>query len=406
MSMTVLPELRLKKNEDRRLRAGHAWVYSNEVDTKQTPLKEFAVGQWCHVTNSRGRVLGTAYVNPNTLICARLVSRFENQTFTVKVLVQKIEAALRLREKVFSVPCYRLIFGESDALPGLVVDRFHDILVVQITTAGMDNIQDDIIDALSDVLKPKSILLRNDSGSRSLEGLELYSKTVLGDLPELVELEENNTRFVTSLAQGQKTGWFYDHRLNRQRTQQYVKDKRVLDVFSYVGGWGVEALQAGAKEVTCVDASAFALDLAKQSAALNNKEKNFTTLEGDAFEVLKSLNEDGEKYDVVILDPPAFVKRRKDLKEGALAYRRINRLAMNLINNEGILVSASCSYHLGREQLLNEVRQASYLANVDCQVLEQGHQGPDHPVHPAMKETDYLKSYICHIKDGVKKNGS
>ena len=398
MSMMVLPELRLKKNEDRRLRAGHAWVYSNEVDTKQTPLKEFAVGQWCHVTNSRGRVLGTAYVNPNTLICARLVSRFENKILSAKVLTSKIEAALRLREKIFPVPCYRLIFGESDALPGLVVDRFHDILVVQITTAGMENIQDDIIEALSNVVKPKSILLRNDSGSRSLEGLELYSKTVLGDLPELVELEENNTCFVTSLAKGQKTGWFYDHRLNRQRTQQYVKDKRVLDVFSYVGGWGVEALQAGAKEVTCVDASAFALDLARQSAVLNNKEKNFTTLEGDAFEVLKSLGEEGEKYDVVILDPPAFVKRRKDLKEGALAYRRINRLAMNLIKNEGILVSASCSYHLGREQLLNEVRQASYLANVDCQVLEQGHQGPDHPVHPAMKETDYLKSYICHIK--------
>ena len=401
--MIALPELRLKKNEDRRLSAGHVWVYSNEVDTKQTPLKEFTVGQWCHVTNSRGRVLGTAYVNPNTLICARLVSRFEKQTLTLDVLKQKIQEALNLRQRLFSVPCYRLVFGESDALPGLVVDRYYDILVVQITTAGMENIQDDILEALSYVIKPKTILLRNDSGSRKLEGLELYSKIVLGELPAQVELEENNTRFVTSLEQGQKTGWFYDHRLNRQRTQQYVKDKRVLDVFSYVGGWGVEALQAGAKEVTCVDASGFALDLAKQSAALNNREQDFNALEGDAFEVLKSLAEDGEKYDVVILDPPAFVKRRKDLKEGSLAYRRINRLAMNLIKNEGILVSASCSYHLGNEQLLNEIRQASNLANVDCQILEQGHQGPDHPVHPAMKETDYLKSFICHIKNGAKK---
>jgi len=396
--MTSLPELRLKKNEDRRLRAGHAWVYSNEVDTKQTPLKEFAVGQWCHVTNSRGRVLGTAYVNPNTLICARLVSRFEKQTLTIDVLVQKISEALRLRELVFSVPCYRLIFGESDALPGLVVDRFHDTLVIQVTTAGMNNIQDDIIEALSHVIKPKTILLRNDSGSRELEGLELYSKTVLGELPELVELEENGTRFVTSLELGQKTGWFYDHRLNRQRAQEYVKGKRVLDVFSYVGAWGIQALQAGAKELTCVDASGFALDLAKQSAALNNRESDFNSIEGDAFETLKSLHEAGEYFDVVILDPPAFVKRRKDLKEGSLAYRRVNRLAMNLIKDDGILVSASCSYHLGREQLLNEVRQASYLANAQCQVLEQGHQGPDHPVHPAMKETDYLKSYICHIK--------
>jgi len=401
--MSTLPELRLKKNEDRRLRAGHAWVYSNEVDTKQTPLKEFSVGQWCHVTNSRGRILGTAYVNPNTLICARLVSRFEKKTLTLNILKQKIQQALTLREKLFSVPCYRLIFGESDALPGLVVDRYYDILVVQITTAGMDNIKNDIIEALSDVINPETVLLRNDSRSRELEGLELYSKTVLGNLPDLVELEENDTRFVTSLERGQKTGWFYDHRLNRHRMQQYVKNKRVLDVFSYVGGWGVQALQAGAKEVTCVDSSAFALDLARQSAALNNKEKNFSTLEGDAFEVLKSLAEEGQKFDVVILDPPAFVKRRKDLKEGGLAYRRVNRLAMNLIKHEGILVSASCSYHLGHEQLLNEIRQASYLANIECQVLEQGHQGPDHPIHPAMKETDYLKSYICHIKYGAKK---
>lgn len=400
--MAALPELRLKKNEDRRLRAGHAWVYSNEVDTKHTPLKEFSVGQWCHVTNNRGKVLGTAYVNPNTLICARLVSRFEKQVLTIDILVKKIQQALRLREKIFPVPCYRLIFGEGDALPGLVVDRYHDILVVQITTAGMDNIQDDIIEALSQVIQPKTILLRNDSSSRELEGLELYSKTVLGELPEFVELEENNTRFVTSLEQGQKTGWFYDHRLNRQRTQQYVKDKTVLDVFSYVGGWGIQALQAGAKEVTCVDASGFALGLAQKSAALNNREENFNTIEGDAFETLKALAEEGKKYDVVILDPPAFVKRRKDLKEGSLAYRRINRLAMNLIKNEGILVSASCSFHLGHEQLLNEIRQASYLANVDCQVLEQGHQGPDHPIHPAMKETDYLKSFICHIKSGAK----
>ena len=404
--MSTLPELSLKKNEDRRLRAGHLWLYSNEVDIKKTPLKEFAVGQWCHVTNNRGRVLGTAYVNPNTLICARLVSRFENQPLTRARLVERIEQALRLRNRVFPVPCYRLIFGESDALPGLVVDRFYDVLVVQVTTAGMDAIQDDIVAALSEVINPKTILLRNDSASRELEGLETYSKVVLGELPELVELEENGTRFITSLEQGQKTGWFYDHRLNRQRTQHYVKDKRVLDVFSYLGGWGVEALQAGAKDVTCVDASAFALDLAKQSAALNKLENNFSTLEGDAFDILKSLAEDKEKYDVVILDPPAFVKRRKDLKEGSLAYRRINRLAMNLVNNEGILVSASCSYHLGREQLLNEIRQASYLANVDCQVLEQGHQGPDHPVHPAMKETDYLKSYICHIKHGAAKNES
>ena len=395
--MSALPELRLKKNEDRRLRAGHAWVYSNEVDTRQTPLKSFKTGQWCHVTNHAGRILGTAYINPNTLICARLVSREAAQPLNALNLRLRISAALNLREQIFPQPYYRLIFGESDGLPGLVVDRFNAVLVVQITTAGMNAIEEDIITSLTEVLQPETILLRNDSSSRELEGLELYSKTVLGELPQQVELEENNTRFVTSLEQGQKTGWFYDHRLNRQRMQQYVQGKRVLDVFSYVGAWGIQALQAGAKEVTCVDSSAFALGLAQQSAALNQREDNFTSIVGDAFETLKALQDAGEKYDVIILDPPAFVKRRKDLKEGSLAYRRINRLAMGLIDKQGILVSASCSYHMEREQLLNEIRQASYLASVQCRVLEQGHQGPDHPVHPAMKETDYLKSYICHI---------
>ncbi len=401
--MSDLPELRLKKNEDRRLRAGHLWVYSNEVDTRQTPLKNLLPGQWVHVTNNRGRVLGTAYVNPASLISARLVSRFPNQVLDTDSLSTRIQNALSIRERFYPVPCYRLVYGESDALPGLVVDRFNDVLVVQITTVGMEALLDDIIAALQQVLKPRTILLRNDSSARELEGLQSYSKTVLGELAEEVVLEENGTRFVTSLQQGQKTGWFYDHALNRQRMQHYVKGKRVLDVFSYVGAWGIQALQAGAAEVSCVDSSSFALQLAAKSAALNNREENFHTLEGDAFETLKQLQQDGEKYDVVILDPPAFVKRRKDLKEGSLAYRRINRMAMELLGDEGILVSASCSYHLGREQLLNEIRQASYAANVECQVLEQGHQGADHPVHPAMKETDYLKAYICHIRKGVSK---
>ncbi len=400
--MSELPELRLRKNEDRRLRAGHAWVYSNEVDTRQTPLKNFAPGQWCHVTNARGRVLGTAYVNPASLICARLVSRHANQPLDAARLQQRIAAALQLRDGIYPVPCYRLIYGESDALPGLVVDRFHDVLVVQITTAGMKQIQDLIIAALVEVVQPKGILLRNDSAARELEGLSLWTKTVFGEVPAEVELEENGARFVAALAGGQKTGWFYDHALNRQRMQQYVRGKRVLDVFSYLGGWGIQALVASAEHVTCVDSSAFALQLATQSAALNGVADRFATLEGDAFEVLKALHEQGQQFDVIVLDPPAFVKRRKDLKQGSLAYRRINRLAMQLFADNGILVSASCSWHMGREQLLNEIRQAAHAAGVGCQVLEQGHQGADHPVHPAMKETDYLKAYICHISRGSK----
>lgn len=394
--MSSLAELRLKKNEDRRLRSGHLWVYSNEVDIKQTPLKNFAPGEWCNVTNHQGRVIGTAYVNPNTLICARLVNHYANQILNHSALSKRLQQALHLREQIFAKPYYRLVFGESDALPGLVVDRYGEILVVQISTAGMEQQRETIIAALQDVVKPAAIVLRNDSGAREAEGLPAYVETVLGTLPELVELEENQTRFRVSVSKGQKTGWFYDHRLNRARMQQYVKSKRVLDIFSYVGGWGVQALIAGASQVTCVDSSATALELAIQNAELNGHADKFATLQSDGFEALAALRDAGEMFDVVILDPPAFIKRRKDHKEGSLAYRRLNRLALSVLAKDGFLVSASCSYHLEHVQLLNEIRQAANLAHTNLQIVEQGHQGPDHPIHPAMKETEYLKAFICH----------
>lgn len=391
------PVLRLKKREERRLRSGHLWVYSNEVDVKETPLGGFSPGQQVRVESAQGRFLGQAYVNPNTLIAARLFASTPNLKLDAALLRQRIVKALELRELAFDKPFYRLVYGESDFLPGLVVDRFADILSVQLNTAGMEAITEDVINALLEVVRPSVILLRNDSPAREQEQLDSFVKTVIGDLPEQVELEENGTRFVAPLASGQKTGWYYDHRLNRQRLMHYVKGRRVLDMFSYVGAWGVQALNAGASEVVCSDASTTFLEQAGENAVLNGHVDRFSALAGDAFDVLRALRDDSERFDIVVLDPPAFIKRRKDFREGAQAYQRINRLAMQVISDGGLLLSASCSHHMPAYQLLDEVRKAGNKQGCFVQVLEQGHQGPDHPVHPAMCETEYLKAWLCRV---------
>ena len=396
MSKT-LPPLRLKKNEERRLKAGHLWVYSNEIDIDKTPLKDFSPGTAVSIEDSQGHVLGNAYVNPHSLISARLISRDAKYVLDQSLITHRLNIALSLREQCFAQPFYRLVHGEGDNLPGLIVDRFADVLVVQITTAGMEMQKQAIITALEKTLKPAAIVLRNDSPSRKAEELDSYVETASGTLPESVLLEENNTRFEIDVLSGQKTGWFYDHRMNRARMQHYVKDKRVLDVFSYIGGWGIQALTAGANEVMCIDTSAKAVDRIHHNASLNKVEDKLVSVEGDAFEALKSLRQERERFDVVIIDPPAFIKRKKDFKEGLTAYRRINQMALQVLNKGGYLVSASCSFHLKRTQLHDTILKASRHIDRNAQIIEQGHQGPDHPVHPAIAETDYLKAFITRI---------
>lgn len=392
-----LAPLHLKKNEERRLRNGHLWVYSNEVDIVRSPLSDFAAGQQVVVIANDGKPLGVAYVNAHSLICGRLVSRTPTQLLDQSLLVHRIKVALSLRERLFARPFYRLVYGESDFIPGLVVDRFGDVLVVQLNTAGMELLRDEVVAALDKVLKPRAILLRNDSSAREQEGLESGIETALGEVPEVVEIEENNTRFEVPLLSGQKTGWFYDHRLNRARVQQIAKGMRVLDVFSYIGGWGVAAATAGAREVVCIDSSARALDLVERNAALNGVGDKVQGIEGDAFDALKALRAEREQFDMVIVDPPAFIKRRKDAKKGIEAYRRINQAAMQLLGKDGMLVSASCSYHLQRDNFRELLLQSSRHLDRNMQIIEQGHQGPDHPIHPAIGETDYIKCFTSRI---------
>nr|WP_312232065.1 class I SAM-dependent rRNA methyltransferase [Pseudomonas sp.] len=392
-----LPSLRLKANADRRLRAGHLWVYSNEIDVAVTPLNAFEAGDQAILEAAGGKPLGIVALSPNNLICARLLSRDVKHVLDKSLLVHRLNVALSLRERLFDQPCYRLVYGDSDLLPGLVVDRFFDILVVQLASATMERHKEDVLAALIQVIKPSGILLKNDSAARDAEGLERYVDTAFGVVPEWVALEENGVKFEAPVIEGQKTGWFYDHRMNRARLAPYVKGKRVLDLFSYIGGWGVQAAAFGASEVFCVDASAFALDGVERNATLNGFAEKVTCVEGDVFAALRELKSAEERFDVVIADPPAFIKRKKDIKNGAAAYRRLNETAMRLLNKDGILVSASCSMHLEEDNLQNILLTSARHLDRNIQLLERGAQGPDHPVHPAIAETRYIKSLTCRL---------
>jgi 23S rRNA (cytosine1962-C5)-methyltransferase len=390
--MTALRSLRLKKNADRRLKAGHLWLYSNEIDTQATPVKEIEAGAQVVVEAANGKAMGVAYVNPHSLICARMVSRDPAQGLDRSLLVHRLNQALALRQRLFDKPFYRLVHGEGDLLPGLVIDRFGDVLVVQLNTAGMQAVLPELLDALDKVLAPSSVVLRNDTSGRRQEGLEAGVEVVKGELPDRVLLEENGVRFVAPVLDGQKTGWFFDHRVNRAWLNGLVAGKRVLDLFSYVGGWGVQAAASGAREVLCVDASGPALERVAENAALNGLHEQVAVGEGDAFEVLAALKAEGEEFDVVILDPPAFIRKRKDIPNGERAYGKLNREAMRLLGRDGLLLSASCSMHLAPERLVDVVRGAVRHQDRQGQILFQGHQGPDHPVHPAIPETSYLKA--------------
>lgn len=391
------PVLKLKRGEDRRLRAGHLWIFSNEVDTAATPLTQFAPGMAVQVHSDRDQFLGYAYVNPRTLIAARIVGRDPAYPLDASLLVHRLRIALGLRERLYREPFYRLVFGESDGLPGLVLDRFGDLIVAQSGTAGIDRLRPQIEAAVAKVVPVKTLVWKNDSGARELEGLGTAVEAA-GDgvLPGEIAVREQGVDFVAPLAAGQKTGWFYDQAANRERLRRYLPPgARVLDVCSYAGAWAITALKGGAGSATCVDASATALEYVARNARANGVAVD--TLKDDAFDALKSLQESGERFDVVILDPPAFAKRKKDLPQAQAAYRKLNQLALPLIERDGMLVSCSCSYHLGADELQAAIQAAARHAGRFVQVLELGGQSPDHPVHPAIPETRYLKSFFCRV---------
>ncbi len=395
------PELYLKKNEEKRLKKGHLWVFSNEIDTRRSPLDSFEAGDMVCIKESTGKSFGSAYINPKTLISARLISRKPNQKMGGNFFRERIQTALNLREKHFSKPFYRLVFGESDGLPGLVIDRFDSVLSVQITTAGIEKQKEILVNTLIELFSPEAILLKNDNSQRLLEGLSQDSEVIYGQLPETLIIEENNARYQLNAFEGQKTGWFYDHRNSRAQLAKLAKNQRVLDLFSYSGAWGIPAAMAGASEVSCVDSSETALALAKNSAQLNQVADKMNFIRNDVFEFLKQARENQERYDIIILDPPALIKRKKDFKAGYEAYRRLNHLALQVLNKNGILVSASCSHHLSKANLHEILRSSARHIDRHLLFFNTAGQGPDHPIHPSIAETEYLKTYFCSVSKSL-----
>lgn len=396
-----LPPIILKKGEDRRLRAGHDWIFSNEVDTQRSPLDRYAPGDGVLVQAASGRPLGRGYVNPHSLISVRLVTRDARLAWDRTLIDQRLAQAFDLRRRLFSTPYYRLVYGESDGLPGLIVDCYGDTLIAQFNTAGMEVQRTAVLAALDALLAPRGILLRNDGSARDLEGLPRVVEVGAGTVTEEVEIEENGARFLVPMQGGQKTGWYFDHRANRAAMRDYVRDASVLDVFCYHGGWGIEAAVAGAREVLCIDSSAVATAQVERNAIHNAVADRVRTMTDDAFAALKALCEDGRRFDVVLVDPPAFIKRRKDFAAGTEAYRRLNGLALQLVEPGGFLISSSCSAHLSRADFVDLLRATALHADRTLRIVAQGHQAADHPVHPAMPETEYLKCFVCRVQPGV-----
>lgn len=391
------PALYLKKGEHARLRAGHVWVFSNEVDVQRTPLTEFPTGEPVVVLEHGGRPLGLGYVNPKALICVRLLTRGLERALDRSLIVHRLNVALSLRQRLYAQPFYRLVYGESDGLPGLVLDRFGSVVVGQIATAGMEKLKTEVAAAIEQVLQPDCLVWKNAGSARSLEGLPAYTEIAFGSLPESLLIEEGGLRFAIDVLGGQKTGWFFDQRANRDLLAPFVRDARVLDLFSYVGAWGLRAAAFAAREVVCVDTSAAAVAAIGANAARNGLANRVQAVQSDAFDFLRQARKEQQRFEVVVVDPPAFAKRKKDLTEARLAYRRINEAAMQVLVRDGILVTCSCSYHLPRAVLLDVLQRGAQHLDRRLQVLIQLQQAADHPILPAIAETEYLKGFITRV---------
>lgn len=390
----ALPALRLGRGQDRRLRQGHPWVFSNEIDTRVTPLGAIEPGALVQIVDSRQQLVGWGYANPNALICVRLLGRGEPVDLAA-LLRERLAAAMALRARLGRTRHGRLVFGESDGLPGLVLDRYGDVIVGQIGTRGMESLREELTRAILDVLAPRTLWWKNDGGARDLEGLP-HEQQVIGELPARLEVHENGLAFEVPTEAAQKTGWFYDQSDNRAAIGRYLPPGvRALDVCSYAGAWAASVLAHGAASATCVDASQQALDMATDN--LRRLGHTLRCLRGDAFDTLKALDADGERFDVVIVDPPAFIKRKRDLPQGEAAYRKLNQLAMKLLAPDGLLVSCSCSYHLPEAALPVLLQSAARHLDRHVQILEFRGQAADHPVHPAVPETRYLKAIVARV---------
>lgn len=396
MSGANLAAVTIQKGHSSRARRGYPWLFSNEINMSPE-ARALPPGSLVRLIDAGSEVLGIATFNPHSLIAARILTRVADEAIDGAFIESRLKSALALRDRLFPVPHYRLVHAEADGLPGLIIDRFGDVLTVQANTAGMDVLTPLVLDALESLLSPRAIVLRNDSPSRLHERLPQSYSVARGSLSDAVEVIENGVRFMADLATGQKTGWFFDQRPNRAFVASLAREQSVIDVFSYAGGFGLQALAGGATSALLVDSSAEALALATASADLNGFADRCTTRQGDAFKVMEDIGREGTRFGVVIADPPAFVKAKKDLATGAKGYRKMARMAATLTAPGGILLAGSCSHHMPAERFLEEVTRGITAADRSGRLLWSHGAGPDHPIHPMLPESAYLKGLVFQL---------
>jgi 23S rRNA (cytosine1962-C5)-methyltransferase len=382
-----------KRGGDKRVRAGAPWIFSNEIRMDES-AKAIAPGAIVNVRGFDGQAFGTGYFNPRSLIAVRLLADECDIAIDADFFATRLGRALKLRDSLYARPFYRLCHAEGDGLPGLVIDRFGDTLSVQIGTAGMQRQEGAILAALDALLAPRTVILKGDAPSRALEGLEPDVRVAKG-AGARIQVEENGARYFADLAEGQKTGWYYDQRDNRAFIAGLAKGRSVLDAYSYAGGFGILAARAGAKEVVCLDSSAPALALAEESARANDVK--IQAVKADVFEELERLAVAGERFDIVLADPPPFVKSRKDLEAGARAYRKLARMAASVAAPGGLLLVASCSHNIPPDRFAVECGAGIARAGRRAALIRQAGAGPDHPVHPLLPESAYLKALVYSL---------
>jgi 23S rRNA (cytosine1962-C5)-methyltransferase len=389
------PSIRMQPSRHKRVAHGHPWAYSNEIQM-DTAAKAIAPGSLVRLLTHNGIPIGTATFNPHTLIAARLLAG-DGVEVDRAFLADRLRQALDLRGRLFDRPFYRLVHAEADGLPGLVVDRFGDVVGVQANTAGMDRLLPELLDAIEEVLRPSAIVLRHDTPSRGLEGLPQEVSVARGTLDGPVRVEENGAVFFSDPAGGQKTGWFYDQRYNRAFAASLARGARVLDVYSYNGGFGVLCAVRGAASVVTVDRSEGALANGRLAAEANGVAERCEFRRTDAFEELERLAGTGERFGLVISDPPAFVKSKKDLAAGSRGYRKLARLSAAVVEPGGFLLLASCSHHMTPELFAEQVAAGLRDAGRSGRILRTAGAAPDHPVHPQLPETAYLKATVLQL---------
>lgn len=386
-----MKEIVLKRTK--RINEGHLWVFSNEIGSR---LSDYTPGELVRLIDRKGNFHGIGYINPHTLIAVRILS-YNDISIDRDFFYGRIKKAIQFRKEILGeLPAQRLIFSEGDLLPGLIVDRYADVLSVQFLTAGMEVRKLEILEILDELLSPSAIAVRNDSPFRKLEGLPNETLVYKGEVKGPVEITEGELKLRVDVSRGQKTGFFLDQRENRLLFSSLIKGGRGLDLFSYSGAWAAHAAIKGA-EVIAVDSSEQAVRMIKENASINGLSASVHPLRADVFEFLRDELDGGETYDFIVLDPPAFVKSKTSLKTGMAGYRRINEMALGLLRPGGILATSSCSYHLSEEAFLKVLLRAARSAGKLLRLIEIRSQARDHPVLLSMPETRYLKCIFAQV---------